>query len=278
MGNKSRSNPDWSTIDIDRLRALRVYELPTYYHTQDEPGNGCAGDPPGYPTYFTRNIYTSAGNSPECGPQMVITFEGRHYIVDHSSDWDGVKGWDEYSAKRDARLRSLWKPLSIDHERTRLWMQGTYAHQQHMYLDEAGSYQREGDTSYSKRWNSFVFPVPSYKLEHFRDDPRLSEEWRSTEKANKERKNAETIALATQIATPENHCAVRIIRRYYPEHQPIMDWITGAAPPPPGNWWETAAKQPKPENCPGQYDHKHPVNGSWCQWCGWREAEAASAA
>lgn len=275
MKGKRLANLDFSTINIDRLKRLQSCTLPPTYQLQDDCGNGCAGDPPGYPTYFTRSVYTQHGNSPRRGPQLVITFEGKHYVVEHADDWNGVKDWDEMKAKVDKRLQSLWNPLPVDHERTRLWIQGTYSHHWHMYLDREGEYQCKGDTSYTERWNSFVFPVPYYRLGHFYDDPRFSAEWRKTEQEQVNRKNAETVALASKIATPENHCAVVIVRRYYPDHQPIMEWIKGKAPENGGQWWETARERPTPETCPGQYSMEHPCNGSWCQWCGWRTAEKA---
>ena len=267
MRGKRLAGLDFSTINVDRLKMLTPITLPPTYRLQDDCGNGCAGDPPGYPTYFTRSVYTQYGNSPGRGPETVITFEGRHYCVEHSRDWRGGS-WEELQGKREKLYRELWRPLPIDHERTRAWIQATYAHHHHMYLDDAGEYQTGKD--YRKDWNSFVFPVPYYKLESFRDDPRFSDEWRMREKARVEMMKAEIIALASKIATPENHCAVRIVRRYYPEHEPILEWIK-TSPGQVGNWWETAAKRPTPEECPGQYSMTHPCNGSWCQWCGWRQ-------
>ena len=101
---------DFSTLNVAKLKKLDQYKLPPSYQLQDGSGNGCAGDPPGYPTYFTRNVYTKFGNDPPHGrPSMVITFERVHYVV----------GNGDYDAQ-SALLHRLWSPLPIDHPRTRL--------------------------------------------------------------------------------------------------------------------------------------------------------------
>src|SRR5512139_2529311 len=91
--------PDYDTIDTVRLTHLPQYKLPPTYQLNDGMGAGCAGDPPGYPPYFLRSVYTSHGNSPAKGPQHVITYFGVHYVVESSKDWDGCKSWEEYRAK-----------------------------------------------------------------------------------------------------------------------------------------------------------------------------------
>jgi len=37
------------------------------------------------------------------------------------------------------------------------------------------------------------------------------------------------------------------------------------------HWWETMEERPLPEACPGESWRRHPVNGTWCQVCGWAE-------
>jgi len=252
---------DYSTIDIEQLKKLPRYNKPASYHLQDDSGNGCAGDAPGYPTYFTRSVYTKHGNNPARGAQMVISYEEWDYIVEDSTDWrDG-----DALEVRNARLHKLWKPLPLDHERVRLWIADTYRHHKHCYVDvERPEYGRPG---------TLIFPVPDYKLKTFRDDYRWSEEYRTALRNEIDAYNREEIDRAAAIAIPENHQAVRIIRKFYPEYQPEPELI--ANPPQQiAQWWETEAHKPTPETCPTtqRWNKTHPINGSWCQWCGWKES------
>src|SRR4051812_49187147 len=111
---------DFSTLNLDRLKKLPRYSLPPTYQLQQGSGNGCSGDPPGYPTYFTRSVYTRHGNHPRNGPYMVIVFEGVNYVI---------------PTQEEKLVRNLWLPLSLDHPRTRLWISGTYRHHNHCYGD-----------------------------------------------------------------------------------------------------------------------------------------------
>lgn len=71
--------------------------------------------------------------------------------------------------------------------------------------------------------------------------------------------------------SPENHRAVRNIRKFYPDYEPEIELIN--TPPKAygkeGNWWETDAMQPAPDQCRPRSIGRHPINGNWCQWCGW---------
>jgi len=252
---------DYSTINIARLRALPIYKLPPTYQLQDDPGNGCAGDPPGYPSYFTRSVYTQYGNYPPRGAQEVIANAGTLRITRHGDDWKKCKGWDSEHAKYEERLRKLWKPLPLNHPRTRAWIAQLYKHFQHCYADyEELEYGKPG---------TLIYPVPNYKLKVAHIDKHWTEEYKQIVRAEAEAHNQMIIERATRIATVDNHLAVVRIREFYPEYEPELDLIKNP-PPSPGNWWERYAEPFKPEDCPGQYGHKHPVNGSWCQMCGWR--------
>ena len=270
----SRRNPSLVTLNIAALEKLRTYELPGSYHLQSDPGNGCAGDPPGYPTYLTRNIYTQYGNSPayrEGRPTMVICHGGKNYVVE---------SYGQSDEKREQILHKLWKPLPLDHPRTRAWIIGTYMHFHHCYQDvERPEYGRPG---------TLIFPVPSYKLKtpkQFKVTPGATpeemaklQEAMDAELAAVNAHNEAERLRAERVATPENHKAVLIIRRYYPDYQPEQELIDNpSAFERPGNWWETMDEAPSPENCPGQYGHRHPVNNSWCQFCGWKAPEGAKA-
>ena len=112
----------YETIDKNRLARLPKYKLPPTYQLQRDPGNGCYGDPPGYPTYFTRSVYTQFGNTPPRSPQLMLL--GRVVQAAHE-DYETVV----------ARLERLYLPLPIEHPRTRAWIQATYKHLQHCYRD-----------------------------------------------------------------------------------------------------------------------------------------------
>jgi hypothetical protein len=218
---------DYSTLNLEELCKLKIYRLPPTYYLQQGSGYGCAGDPPGYPTYFTRSVYTKFGNKPPHGPHLVITYDGQHYIVD------------------DVKWEGLWKPLPLNHPRVRLWVMSTYRHHQHCY-------NGHGD-------NMVIYPVSSYQ-----DDPRWKDEYREAHRAEVDEERAR------ELVTPGNHNAVRIIRAYYPEHEPDLDLIANPPQVNVGSWWETEAEQPSEEKCAEtqRWGYRHPFNGSWCQWCG----------
>ncbi len=255
---------DFSTLNLDRLRKLPTCKLPPTYRLQEHSGNGGMGDPPGFPSYFTRSVYTSHGNTPHRGPNTVILFEKKLYVVE-LAEWKPGETWDTRHARYNERLRSLWAPLPIDHVRTRCWIESAYRHNHSCYIDDskpAGNNDR-----------LLVYPVPSYKLEHFRDDPRFSDEWRASEKAIVALKNREIEAYAASIAIPENHSAYRRVHEFYPDHTPDLALIANPSKHHPGQWWETEAEQPTPETCKPRSLGPHPINHTWCQWCGWRESE-----
>lgn len=234
---------DLSTINLNELRKLPKLKLPATYSLQHDPGNGCLLEPPGHPKYYTQSVYNASGNRPAKGPQMVIL----GHVLETASDKPEAM---------EARIKKLWKPLPIDHPRTVAWKNALYAYMNHCYYDQ------------NHPEKTLIYPVPYYNLKKFSDDIRFSEEWRQKEKASIEQANKEIISYAEKIAVPENHQAVRSIRDHYPDYKPELDLIKNP-PESSGNWWERLSEKPKPENCPGQYGMKHPVNGSWCQMCGW---------
>ena len=52
-----------------------------------------------------------------------------------------------------------------------------------------------------------------------------------------------------KIATVENHQAVIMIRKHYPEYEPEPDLIRNPPSSSP-TWWERMPAKPSPENCP----------------------------
>lgn len=266
--------PDYSTLNLEALRKLSTYKLPDSYHLQkaSESGNGCSGDPPGYPTYFTRSVYTKFGNSPRKGAEMVITYEGVHYVVQHSDDWKGSKSWDDVHAKRQARMRKLYKPLPVDHPRVQAWILSTMQHHRHCYADIN---QAVKPFEYN-RPAILIWPLDSITsgLRIFRDDPRFSDEWRKKEMASIEQHNAELRAKYRQVCTVNNHSGVRIIRQHYHEWTPPPSLLSDDAlslVERPGDWWERFATCPTVEECAanveGRRDYLRHRSG-WCQFCG----------
>ena len=134
---------DYSTFDLEVLRKRPTYTLPPSYHLQEGCGNGCYLDPPGFPTYFTRSVYTRHGYSPQKGPEQVIAHEGALYVT-QVADWRPGDTWETRSAEYDALMRRLWKPLAIDHPRVVAWVRGCYMHFAHCYETADGSKKAGG--------------------------------------------------------------------------------------------------------------------------------------
>jgi len=244
------------TINKEKLNLLPTYNKPPSYQIQTDPGNGCFLDPPGYPTYFTQSVYTKQGGTPPRGVTLILM--GR--VVESHSDWKPDMDWDKLSKIRASKLRKLWNPLPLDHPRTVAWIRAVYKHLQNCYHNKGSD---ESD-------KTLIYPIPSYKLKSFVDDERFSDEWRIKERAAIDQANSETITNALKVATPENHKAVRLIQRFYPEHQPDTELIKNPPSSTP-TWWERFSECPTHETCPGGMGRKHPLNGSWCQVCGWHE-------
>src|SRR5262245_26451638 len=59
------------TLNAERVNKLPVYKLPPTYRL-GTPGMGCAGDAPGYPTYYIRPVYNQHGNTPRNAPDAVL--------------------------------------------------------------------------------------------------------------------------------------------------------------------------------------------------------------
>jgi hypothetical protein len=208
---------DLSTINQTALQRLPVAKLAPTYHLQHDPGNGCFLNPPGYPTYFTRAVYDSRGDTPRHGPSMVLL---DRVVTDE----------DNYPTDEahQALLRALWAPLPLEHKRTQAWILSLYQHLRHCYID----------------------------------DQQIAV-------------NRDIRTAAAKVAIPENHQAVRIIRKYYPLYNPDTHLIEDPILVLPngrevrlGDWWERYAEQPTPtECCPPSWLGPHRTEG-WCQFCG----------
>lgn len=235
--------PDYSTLNLDLLSTYTRYSN----FGGNTAGSGCAGDPPGYPSYFLRSsdyycksIYTIG--TPELGERLLPV--------------------DDYKTL-EPLLRQLWVPLGFYHDRTTLWMFHTYKHHQHCY-------NGYGD-------DMVIYPVPYWRLisagafDRYKDDVKITEAVKTVERLRVKKEATRIKAEAAALATPENHNAVRFIRKFYPEHLPNIGWINKSWKDElPMQWWETEAKQPSEENCARsqRWGNKHPFGRTHCQWCG----------
>lgn len=245
-----------TTIDLDRLRQITPWKLPAAYHLSESSGSACFLDPPGYPSYYVWSVYTRQGDTPRKGPGQVLIFEGRNYPIDHD---DGFNGHDLEAKQR--LLRELWKPLPWEHPRTQLWIRYLHLYFRHCYCDDAQVLEKD---------RLLIYPVPSYKLRHFQDDPRWKDEYRQAGLEEVAASNALLEHTAAAIATPENHQATRLLRKFYPAAEPQLELIAHPPEGPIGAWWETLDEQPSEADCAKsqRWGHKHPFGGTWCQWCG----------
>lgn len=125
---------DFSTISVEEARKLPQWEDTGRYHLQKDPGNGCMLDPPGYPTYFTRCIYTKLGNNPSSGPQMVLCIPEGNFVVQDDADWKG-RDWNAVSELWKERMRKLYVPLPLDHPRVKAWMVSLFGYFRNSYVD-----------------------------------------------------------------------------------------------------------------------------------------------
>ena len=277
---------DYSTLNLEALQKRPEYTGKA--RISDSMGVGCHLDPPGYPSYFLQNLWAANGDYSSRGAyQVIVEPDGTPRTIFTQED-------DSYKKEvHEAKLRRLWSPLPIDHPRTDAWMRHIYGYFGRMYVDPS----IPNGTNVDKM---VQYPVPSYELvkvglfipEKLIPSFILAQDWmdaatKATVLAQEghmqevlETRLKEAVAAFTAkrkaICTPENSAAVRYIQRFYPEHQPVVEWLNGPIPDAPagrGNWWETEAQRPTPENCKPRSCGPHPVNKSWCQWCGWKKDE-----
>ena len=105
-------------LDETRVRRLEVYKKPPTYKISRREGVGYFMDPPGFPTYFLRNVYTQYGNTPPRGPDCVICLGDTAYRVPDLWDLD----------KHRQLMRRWWAPLPLEHERTTAWIRSCFAY------------------------------------------------------------------------------------------------------------------------------------------------------
>ena len=155
---------DYSTINFEQLATLPLYQQPDSHCISKHEGSGCYGDPPGFPTYFLRSIYTRHGNTPSKGPQYILALPGQEERAVPKTELAGDTG-EASRARFNALMHRLWKALPLDHPRTITWEQKVYVHPSTHYRGECPT-SRDG---------GFFFPVPAYELHVFQVDERFSD-------------------------------------------------------------------------------------------------------
>jgi hypothetical protein len=271
------AGPDLSTINATKLAKLPPLALPPTHKLQRGLGTFCAGDPPGFPSYFLRHIYNARGDTPESPQSAVLELLGHVFAFgsDESLSSEAIQ----------SKLRRLWVPLPFDHPRVQAWVASTFAHFRSCYVDaERPEYGRPG---------TLIYPLPDYALRHTPQDPRWSEEAKRAQAEADAAVNRAEEERARRIAIPENHRAVVAIREFYPDFTPgtvevqaeggkvrlpitdprvPWDWRAYG-----GLWWETEAERPTPATCkPRSTPSRHPDEG-WCQWCGYTDGKDETA-
>lgn len=228
---------DYSTIDLAILKRMGQYSLPNGKQLSSSWGAGCFMDPPGYPTYFLRSVYTRSGNNPEAGPTEVFDYFGALYVTRRAEDWKhipvGTDVWDYIQEQHADLMRNLWNPLPIDHQRVQFWIRRTMSYFRNCY-------SKDGDDRNVS--NMVRFGPPDYHLgyicvKYFYPD------------------------VTIEIVSLENSGA------YGRNTLGIGDWIEReAVQPTPDRCWPTNGRMDDSGWC-------HAQNGSWCQYCGWYEGE-----
>lgn len=240
---------DESTINREELEKLPRLELPSGWYL-GTLGTGCFMSPPGHPSYFVQQVYTSEQDIPgQLGSPRIV-------LLDHVVEVVGER------RATDKVLERLWLKLPYDHPRVQAYVLSVYRHYRGGYFDGGILYRYEFDA----------------KKRTFVDHPGFRDDWREKEKAAIAAFNEELELEWERVSVPERSVAARCIRQHYPEHQPRLDLLEKEWKHPLPDWWTVLAECPKPEECPGEARYaslgpgwKHPVNKTWCQVCGWRK-------
>lgn len=199
---------DYSTINLEKLHKLPLYKMPAGIHLQENPGNGCFMDPPGYPTYFTQSVYNAHGNELRNGPYTVLADPGgKLFVVDGKElsalwlplpyvDLDTLEGEkiEQHGGKFFVGEQNVTSVI-----RLAIWMQDVYWYFGGMYVNP----ELPENTHVEKlvSWNAS-------KGEQYRPS----------------------------FATVENYRPVTYIREFYQEHQPVQEWIEQKPGPAKNEW------------------------------------------
>jgi hypothetical protein len=235
---------DYSTLNLDYIKTFQRYSD----YGGPSSGCGCAGDAPGFPTYFLKQI----------GERTTVTLIGTPELGERivPFSYNGPEQWHKI-------MRRMWVPLPYDHPRTRMWVFDTYKHHHNCY------------NGFGKEM--VIYPVPRWRLisanafDRYKDDATKSETVKTVERLRVRKEVARIEREQATLATPENHNAVKVIRKFYPDHQPVLPWIhKDYSKELPELWWETCAERPSEEDCAKtqRWHHQHPFGKTHCQWCG----------
>lgn len=268
---------DYSTLNLDYLQSLKVYIKPPTYHLQDGIGNMCFMDPPGYPTYFLKNVYNASGNTPANAPDYIIRYEGVNYIV--QGPWKNGT-YEERQAERQEVFKKLWKPLPLGHYRVQAWIAECHRYFRNCYVDPRKSDDKRRNADQLKMSGWFAASLPSVaEALGIEVSPNLKSALESC------RSDLDVKSLPIWIyreyrdlhdeVNARTYRPTTYVQEFYPEYKHGDDDGTIDR----GNWWEVFAERPAPEECPGETltwgksstNTKHPVNGGWCQVCGWKK-------
>lgn len=268
--------PDYSTINMHRLKMRPIYKLPPTYHISTSMGAGCYGDAPGYPSYFLQSVYTQYGNTPPNAPDYVIRDDAGNYRrIDIKYAYKDGK----HSDNRKAILDRLFVPLPLSHLRVRLWIKHTYQHMARCYGDPLNG-DKQRHVSDLVTWPPSRFHMPLRPVQHMKDYAGRTFHMTDSEYADVlAGYRAEVSALwrdAYRVCVDvNNHLAVLAIREFYPKHQAIFRYIWNPPQLSQADWWERYAHLPAGDECPGwndkphnQYDYRNNKARYTCLTCG----------
>jgi len=243
----------YETFNMDAFKALPAPRIKAGYAVEkDSMGSCCFLDPPGYPSYFLRQVYSKHGNPPSDGTTEVLALPG---VGVKETQRGEVYDQDAHKAT----LRKLYKPLSIEHPRVQAWIRYVFGYFASMYEAEDGNVE--------------VSDLVNHKFVPHYDNgfPGLSvadnESWR----------------VLSEEYPVSRYRPVSYVREYYPDF--LVDDEVGveAYVENPGygcgsgngDWWERYNRKPTVDECPGLHGTPHPASGDdRCQFCGWvREEE-----
>lgn len=265
----------YETLNLPAISSrMNIYQKPVTYSVNRHMGSGCFGDPPGYPSYYLRSVYTQFGNEPRKGTSQVLQVEDKLYAV--PSLWK--------PGAREAFLNKLYLPLPEDHPRVQAWEQWVYTHFAHCYGHPGKTMDAANLIIWPIREHTFISLGMFAREIDWREIPEIGDEqvkliMASREAAVKAERESYRTSLRPFI-TIDNYRPVTYIRQWYPDHKPRLDWVA-KAPGLSGDWWERHTSVPDPEECPGPLQdnrtHKNILlrtppperkKGIRCQFCG----------
>jgi hypothetical protein len=265
--------------NLATLAKLPAYDLPAMYRLSDSEGAGCMMDPPGFPSHFIRSIYTRNGDNPNKGPSSVLVEPGTGIL----------RALPEYTgdgSTHAATLRRLWAPLPLDHERTVMWIRHVFGYFRSGWLPLGTT----GDASRNVADLTFYPKVDN--LEDLRRAVAALDVRELAAHAHDQllgKAGPDTLPLRTL----RRYRPIDYVIGFYPDADPehlatyANVWSYGAGGG-VGDWYETHARAPSAEECPGLTgkaggspwssmthernmqirEHNGKTSRGWCQFCG----------